>query len=89
MEDTDWTGVIFGMGTLILGTIILVVVLVVAERFYRARALREDMLKLRSLVEQYEKSAESTIRHQEAAAADLADVRARVESIERLLRDVE
>ena len=30
-EEIDWNGVIFGMGVLILGTIILVVVLVVAE----------------------------------------------------------
>jgi len=89
MEDIDWTGVIFGMGVLILGTIILVVVLIVGERFYRARAQRQDMLRLTSLVDKYEQSAQSTAAHQESAAADLADVRTRLESIERLLREVE
>jgi Tfp pilus assembly protein PilO len=88
-EEIDWTGVIFGMGVLILGTIILVVVLVVAERFYRARAQRQDMDRLVSLVQRYEQTTESTERHQQTAAAELTDVRTRLDSIERLLREVE
>lgn len=89
MNEIDWTGVIFGMGVLTLGTIILVVVLIVGERFYRARAQRQDMLRLTALVERYEQTTETTALHQEAAATDLADVRTRLESIERLLREVE
>ena len=54
MNDDDWTGVIFGMGVLILGTIILIVVLIVAERFYRARSQRQDLVRLTTLVEKYE-----------------------------------
>ena len=73
-EEIDWNGVIFGMGVLILGTIILVVVLVVAERFYRARAMRRDADRMVALLERYEKTAESTERHQQAAAAELSDV---------------
>jgi hypothetical protein len=88
MNDIDWTGVIFGMGVLILGTIILVVVLIVGERFYRARAQRQDMVRLTALVERYAASAESTARHEESVATDLAVVRNRLDSIERLLRDV-
>jgi hypothetical protein len=89
MEDSDWTGVIFGMGVLILGTIILIVVLIVAERFYRARSQRRDADELTSLIERYEATATSTARIQESAANDLADVRARLSAIERILREVE
>jgi hypothetical protein len=89
MEDTDWTGVIFGMGTLVLGTIILVVVLIVGERFYRARSQRQDQLKLLALVEKYEEHTATGAAQQASAAADLADVRARLESIERILREVD
>ncbi len=87
-EEIDWNGVIFGMGVLILGTIILVVVLVVAERFYRARAMRRDADRMVALLERYEKTTESTERHQQAAAAELSDVRTRIDSIERMLREV-
>jgi len=87
-EEIDWNGVIFGMGVLILGTIILVVVLVVAERFYRARAMRQDADRLVHLLERYEKTTESTERHQQTAAAELSDVRTRIDSIERMLREV-
>ena len=89
MEDIDWTGVIFGMGVLVLGTIILVVVLIVAERFYRARAQRHDMVRLTTLVEKYEQTAAESADHQRATTADLADMRTRLESIERMLREVE
>lgn len=89
MNDIDWTGVIFGMGVLILGTIILVVVLIVAERFYRARAQRQDLDRMTALVETYEQMAAEGVDHQRAATNDLAEVRTRLESIERLLREVE
>lgn len=42
---------IFGMGVLILGAIILVVVLIVTERLYRARAQRQDLDRMTALVE--------------------------------------
>lgn len=89
MDDTDWTGVIFGMGVLILGTTILIVVLIVAERFYRARAQRQDLLRLTTLVEKYEQTTAEGTDQQRAVTADLAEIRTRLESIERLLREVE
>jgi hypothetical protein len=89
MEDTDWTGVIFGMGVLTLGTIILVVVLVVGERFYRARLGSREVDRVNKLVERYEETATSLARSQESAAGDLADLRERVTAIERILREVE
>jgi hypothetical protein len=89
MNEIDWTGVIFGMGTLVLGTTILIVVLIVAERFYRARAQRQDLVRLTTLVEKYEQTAAASMEHQRGASTDLAEMRARLESIERLLREVE
>ena len=59
MTDDDWTGVIFGMGVLTLGTIILIVVLIVAERFSRARSRRDDMDQLAALVQKYEATTAS------------------------------
>lgn len=88
MGDMDWTGVIFGMGVLILGTIIVVVVLIVAERFYRARAQREDLLKLTDLVKRYEQSTTTNAKLQESATAELVEVRKRLDAIERMLNDV-
>ena len=64
------------------------VVLVVAERFYRVRAMRQDADRLVHLLERYEKTTESTERHQQTAAAELSDVRTRIDSIERMLREV-
>ena len=89
MEDVDWTGVIFGMGVLVLGTVILVVVLIVGERFYRARAQRQDLLRLHDLVEKYESYAETSEKRQETVDAGLADVRGRLTEIERMMREVE
>lgn len=89
MEDIDWTGVIFGMGVLVLGTVILVVVLIVGERFYRARAQRQDLLRMHDLVERYERYADEAEKHQESVDTGLSDVRARLTEIERMLREVE
>jgi len=89
MTDDDWTGVIFGMGVLTLGTIILIVVLIVAERFYRARSQRHDMDRLAALVQRYEATTASSTRSQESVATDLADVRTRLTAIEQILREVE
>ncbi len=88
MEETDWTGVIFGMGVLTLGSILLIVVLIVGERFYRARSQRHDLDRLTTLIQKYEETAIATARSQESTATDLADVRTRLAEIERMLREV-
>lgn len=89
MQDVDVTGVIFGMGVLILGTIILVVLLHQGGHYARARTQRKDEERLVALVDRYERTAAATTRYQEAAAGDLAEVRTRLDAIERLLREVE
>ncbi len=88
--DTDfWYGLIFGMGVLVLGTIIVVVVLMQMGHYARARTARKDEERLVALVDRYERSVAATARYQEAAAGDLAEVRSRLDGIERLLREVE
>ncbi|GAB08658.1 hypothetical protein GOARA_014_00060 [Gordonia araii NBRC 100433] len=85
----DWTGVIFGMGVLILGTILVVVVLLVASSLAKAKVARRDEEKLEELVKRYEALSTQLREHQETLAADTGDVRRRVVEIERILREVD
>jgi hypothetical protein len=88
MSSEDLTGVIFGMGVLVLGTIILVVVLMLAGRLFSVRAQRADDNRFAELAERYETLATRISDGQDAGASDLAEIRTRVGEIERLLRDV-
>jgi len=88
MSSDDLTGVIFGMGVLILGTIILVVVLMQAGRLINLRSQRTEDNRYAELTERYEALAVKVSGGQDASAEDLADIRTRVGEIERLLRDV-
>jgi hypothetical protein len=88
MNSEDLTGVIFGMGVLVLGTIILVVVLTQGVRYLNARADKTSEDRFAGLNERYEVLVEKVSGSQESSAADLADIRTRVVEIERLLRDV-
>jgi hypothetical protein len=88
MSSEDLTGVIFGMGVLVLGTVILVVVLTQGVRYLNGRADRENDDRYAQLSERYEALASKVSDGQESSSADLADIRTRVGEIERLLRDV-
>jgi len=88
MSSEDLTGIIFGMGVLTLGTIILVVVLMQAGRLINVRAQRAEDNRFAELSERYEALAVKVSDGQDASAADLTDIRTRVGEIERLLRDV-
>jgi len=88
MSSEDLTGVIFGMGVLVLGTTILVVVLTQSVRYAKVRADKNADDRFAGLTERYEALVEKVGGGQEASAADLADIRTRVTEIERLLRDV-
>lgn len=88
MNSEDLTGVIFGMGVLVLGTIILVVVLTQGVRYLNARADQASDNRFAELNERYEALVEKVAGGQEASATDLADIRTRVGEIERLLREV-
>lgn len=85
----DLTGVIFGIGVLTLGTVILVVALILAGSFARAKVARREELKLEELTQRYEELAAQVRAHQDTLAADTADIRSRVMEIERMLREVD
>lgn len=86
--NEDWTGVIFGMGVLVLGTVILVVVLVLVGRFVTDRAQRNADRRYAELAERYEALAEKVSAGQDAETESLTEIRTRVTEIERMLRDV-
>ena len=65
MDDVDWEGIFFGLGVLILGTVLVVAVLIQIGAFSRARIARRDDKELRAVVERYEQlagSADATSR---------------------------
>ena len=88
MSSDDLTGVIFGMGVLVLGTTILVVVLMQAGRLLNVRAQRAEDSRFAELAERYEVLVAKVSGGQDASAAELAEINSRVGEIERLLRDV-
>lgn len=87
MSD-NWMTVIFGAGSLLLCTIVVVVILIVAGRYLKTRSDRVPEEKLSELTERYQALAEAVSERQETHSADLADIRTRVVEIERLLREV-
>lgn len=84
-----WISVIYGAGVLLLGTIILVVILILAGSFAKARVARRDEEKHEQLLQRYEDLARRLSDQQEGLAADTSDVRRRVTEIERMLREVD
>jgi len=89
MNDDDLVGVLFGLGFLILATVVLVVVLIQVGAFSRARIARRDESQLQSLVDRYEQLASESTRVQATATAELTVVRERLDAIERMLREVD
>lgn len=88
MDEEFWYGLVFGFGFFVLGTVILVVILTQVGSFSRARIARREQAVDQHMVKRYEDLATTSAQAQEATAADLASVRTRLESIERLLREV-
>jgi hypothetical protein len=89
MDDVDWEGIFFGLGVLILGTVLVVVTLIQIGAFSRARIARRDDQELKAVVERYEQLAGTSTRHQETVATELGAVRARLDEIEALMRQVD
>ena len=89
MNDVDWSGVVFGMGVLTLGTVILIAVLMQVGSYLRARSARAEEKHHLELIQRYEELAAQIAAHQGAAAEGLDEVRTRVAEIERMLRAVE
>ncbi len=60
----------------------------VAADMYKSRLKTGQENDLRQLVDRYEQLAEKTMDAEQRAAADLADVRARLTAVEQILRSV-
>lgn len=87
-NPTDWYGLIFGFGFLVLVTIVLVVILFQGGAFARARIARREKAQEQALVEKYEALADRSAKHQEATSAELTTIRERLDAIETMLREV-
>jgi hypothetical protein len=89
MSDIDWPQVV-----LILGLIFLALLLLggIAASFVELRRLRINealMDEQRQLVQRYEKLAETTLDAQQRVAVDVAELRSRTASIEKILQTVD
>lgn len=89
MDEVDWNGVFFGLGFLILATVVLVAILIQAGAFSRARIARKTEEHYEQLMTSYRALADRSTGHIERTSAELTEVRTRLDSIERLLREVE
>lgn len=89
MDEVDWNGVFFGLGFLILATVVLVAILIQAGAFSRARIARKTEEHYERLMTSYRSLADRSTGHIERTSTELTEVRARLDAIERLLREVE
>ncbi|MET8539650.1 hypothetical protein ABZW03_03180 [Kitasatospora sp. NPDC004799] len=82
MSGSDWTEVVGALGLFVLLTAVLTVVIWQFGATYRAKAVlaRE---------EEYRKLAEAAVDAQQRTERQLTEVRGRLESMERILKEVE
>ncbi|MEO3923039.1 hypothetical protein ABGB07_04055 [Micromonosporaceae bacterium B7E4] len=88
MDSDAWTMVLV-LGIFTLVTTVVVVVLWQAFATWRARAILAREQAYRTLAETAVANQEKTERHLENVTGQLADLRDRVATLERLLREVE
>ena len=89
MIGTNWSETVFLLGTMLLGTVILIIALAAFIDYRKAKLGIDQVEGLRQLVQRYEMLAENTMDAQQRTAADLSDLRSRTASIEQILRTVE
>ena len=92
MSEDFWREVIFGigmgLGTIILATIVLVVIIKYGSQILQARVTATSVDQYRKVAEQATAAQERTAELEEQIVRELADVRERVTSMEKLLREV-
>ncbi|MGW5875459.1 hypothetical protein ACWFMI_02745 [Nocardiopsis terrae] len=89
MDLTTWPGAILGFGVLIMATILIggaLAAFIDIRKTKLEAAQRDD---LRQLVHRYEQLAENSLDAQQRTANDVAELRSRATSIEKILRTVE
>jgi hypothetical protein len=82
-------GIGFGLGVLILGTIILVVVISQAGKIWAAREASSRETEYKKLAAQATNYQRRAVAEQEKLTSQLSEVTARLTSIERILQQVE
>jgi uncharacterized membrane protein len=85
----DWYGLFFGLGFLILVTIVLVVILIQLGAFTRARIARREQAQEQAMIDRYESLADQSAQHQKTTSTELTTIREQLDSIETMLREVE
>ena len=92
MSEDFWREVIFGigmgLGTIILATIVLVVVIKYGSQIWQARVAANSADQYRKVAEQATAVQQRTAEVEERIVRELADLRERVTSMEKLLREV-
>jgi hypothetical protein len=88
-ESWTWPQVILilGLGLLAFFVFVAIVSFVAEQRKQQISAGQEN--ELRQLVQRYEQLSEKTLDAQQRTAADVAEMRTRMASIEQILRTVE
>jgi hypothetical protein len=85
----DVTGIIFGLSTMIIATVIVLFLLKTYADYRKAKLTSDQDEKVRQLVNRYEQLAESTLDAQQRVATELTEVRGRVTNVEQFLRTVD
>ncbi len=92
MSEDFWREVIFGLGfglgLIVLAAIVLVFVMKYGSRIWEAKATATSLEQYRKVAEQAAAAQQRTVEVEEQIARELADLRDRVTSMEKLLREV-
>jgi hypothetical protein len=88
-SEWTWPQVILILGLALVGFMILIGIVSSFIEFRKTKVDATQADELRQLVQRYEQLAEKTLDAQQRTAADVAELRARVASIEQILRTVE
>ena len=92
MSEDFWREVIFGigmgLGTIVLATIVLVVIIKYGSQIWQARVTAAGVDQYRKVAEQATAAQERTAEAEEQIVREHADLQERVTSVEKLLREV-
>ena len=88
-SEWTWPQVILILGLALVGFMILIGIVSSYIELRKTKVDATQAGEIRQLVQRYEQLAEKTLDAQQRTAADVAELRARVASIEQILRTVE
>jgi len=89
VESITWESTILTLGLVFFAVAVLGFGLATFVEFRKTKIVAQQEDALRQLVHRYEQLGENTLDAQQRVAADVAEMRARMVSIEQILRTVE